>query len=177
MKNEKITICLIVIGLFLCIVLCGCESPRYESNISNSKAYYEARSDDQIHAICTKRDALAKRRDAAFAAMEQLSVEEKDLMANLNDDQLVAYQFTVNAFESHDAVSQEIASRNLQKVCDANTCSVISELLLRKINANSEIDKIGKEYQSWSRDAEAKKQQSDLRYDLMMTESAQSIRH
>jgi alpha-L-arabinofuranosidase len=153
-------------------VLCGCETPQYESNTSNVDAY----QDSQLRAIFDKRDALRQRTDKASGVLNQLAAEENDLVKKLNDSQLAAYQYAVLAFESHDRASEEIASRNLQKVCDVNTCSTITTLLLRKADAKREVEEIKKEYNDWVRDSEARKQQADLEYRLMMRDSMQSIR-
>jgi hypothetical protein len=112
------------------IVLVGCE-PSHPTRINTFNA---------------KLQILKERQDALSATKKQTIERESVFVKQLNDTQLVAYQSANEAFKSDDFSSRELACRNLQQVCDANTYSLAIQILDQKSKLRHESSEIRVEY-------------------------------
>jgi len=95
---------------------------------------------------------LKSRQTLMFAESERVSEKESAFVKQLNDNQLAAYQATVQAFKSNDYSTQEMSRRDLERVCDPNIYSEAMLLLERKKWIRQESGAIGVEQESIRRE-------------------------
>lgn len=112
-------------------------------------------------------DQLTARGGAVIITSRRVTSDELSFMKQLNDNQLAAYQIIAQTSKLNDLASQEMARRNLQQVCDANTYSEAIRLLEEKARIRRESAKIDQEYKYLDEELASIERQENRRQDAV----------